>query len=420
MTRFLELLIYKIPLNKLNPTISFDVSLDRRFFFKLFFFFSLLPYVSPLPLGSDVQITAGLVAYFILFIFFLKDKVKLTPRELFILSLCFLFLFYINFDESTYQFRKAIGPLYGFGILYLAKRYNAELNRSIIFWVIGIYFVAAITQLLSPTIFSLTFENFIRVSKYSSTTGRGLTSLCTEPSFFGIICVYLIILLDWSHRNIKKDRSYYVAVITCILMVVLSKSGTGYILCFLLFAYKSRVIIKRYWYVGVFVIVAGIVTLSQTKGAVSGNKGLSDLIEILKVTEPSKLLYVSSFSNRINPIIVGVMGFVDSPLGKGSGAFTIEGKEVYNKYKLYEIYPAFQRDRLLYEISIDSVSTFGKYIFEYGLFFILYLLALLFGLNYKAINPFILFLLLTSFLFGLPIVYPPMWLLFGLFDKGVR
>ena len=78
------------------------------------------------------------------------------------------------------------------------------------------------------------------------------------------------------------------------------------------------------------------------------------------------------------------------------------------------------RDRLLYEISSDSVSTFGKYIFEYGVFFIIWLALVLIGLNFKESGTFTVFLLLSGLLFSLPIVYPPLWLIFGIYDRKIK
>jgi hypothetical protein len=119
----------------------------------------------------------------------------------------------------------------------------------------------------------------------------------------------------------------------------------------------------------------------------------------------------------VNPILVGLYGAYEKPLGRGSGAFTTQAKHVYLDNGLEEIYPAHMRERLLYEISSDSVSSFGKYLFEYGIFFILYLLLILSGLDVKRTGLFTVFLVLIGLLFSLPIVYPPIWLIYGMFDK---
>lgn len=412
----LKVVTRKYDIKKLNLVFNINPVFGKQFIVSTFFFFALMPYVSPLPLGSDVQIVTGLIGYAALIALLLKDKFIVDKRELIIFLTCLIFIFYININEPTYQFRKAIGPLYSFSVFYIAKRYNAYFNIKILSAVIIIYLAGAITQYISPGLFNLTFEHFIRVAKYSATTGRGVTSLTPEPSFLGIICIFILIVQDWFYRDIKKDRNYYYRLAACIFMILLSKSGGGYVLLFLYFASKTTIYLKRYWYIIVIVAITGIAVVSNIE-IKAGNKGLSDLIGVLRSTSPKDLLRVSSLSNRVNPIIVGLYGAYEKPLGRGSGAFTTQAKEVYLENDIDQIYPYHMRDRLLYEISIDSVSSFGKYLFEYGVIFIFYLLLIVSGLNFRRAGMFTVFLVLIGLLFSLPIVYPPIWLIYGLFDR---
>lgn len=412
----LKFLTKKIDLRKIDVAFNINPTFSKRFFIQLFFFFSLMPYVSPIPVGSDVQILTGLIGYFVLLVLLLKDKFILEKREILIVSLGFLFIAYINFDQPTYQFRKAIGPLYAFSIYYLAKHYQQYFSLRVMSWVVIIYLIGALMQYVLPSLFNLTLENFIRVAKYSETTGRGVTSLSPEPSFLGIICIYLLVIQDWFYNNKPKDKKYYYRFFACVFMILLSKSGGGYILLFLYFVSKSFFYFKKYWYLVVVFGITFVIFLANI-GEVSGNKGLADLVKVLKSTSTKDLLAVSSLSNRINPILVGVYGALEQPLGRGSGSFLTQAPNVYLNNGLDEIYPVYIRDRLLYEISMDSVSTFGKYVFEYGIFFILYLLLVINGVNLKKMGLFITFLVMTGLLFSLPIVYPPIWLIFGLYNR---
>jgi hypothetical protein len=202
-------------------------------------------------------------------------------------------------------------------------------------------------------------------------------------------------------------------------MILLSKSGAGYILLLLFFASKYTMYMRKYW---LFVLIFGLIGISVLVNIdrVSGNKGLSDLVNVLKSSSPKDLLSVSSLSNRLNPVIVGVVGAIEKPFGRGGGAFTTQAAEVYINNEIDQIYPGYMRGRLLYEISSDSVSTFGKYTFEYGIFFLLYLFLILIGLDHRKAGLFTVFLLLTGLLFSLPIVYPPLWLIFGIYDRKIK
>ena len=406
----------RISFNNLNWVININPNFTKSFFVNAFFFFSLMPYVSPFPLGSDIQVLTGFVGYLIMLVLLLKDKFILDKRELLILGLGIFFIFYINLDEPTYQFRKAIGPIYGFGIYYVTKNYNKYFNIKVLTWVILIYLIAGMTQYFSSGLFNSTFENFIRMAKYTANSTRGLTSLTPEPSFLGTICIYILIIQDWFYKNISKDRYYYYRLFTCVLIILLSKSGGGYILLFLFIVYKSLGFFKRYWHLMILFTTLFFVVIANIDRDL-GNKGLSDLVGILKSTSPKQLLGVSSLANRVNPILVGINGAFEKPLGRGSGSFTTQAKVVYLNNKLQEIYPQQIRDKLYAEISEDSVSTFGKYVFEYGIFFLLYLFLVLIGLNFKETGLFIVFVVMTGLLFSLPIVYPPIWLVFGLYDK---
>ena len=199
-------------------------------------------------------------------------------------------------------------------------------------------------------------------------------------------------------------------------MILFSKSGGGYVLLFLFTASQFMGYIKKYWYIGLFMGI-GLGVSVATTDPISGNKGLSDLVSLLKSTSPKDLLRVSSLSNRVNPIIVGLYGAYEKPLGRGSGSFTTQAQHVYLDNGLEDIYPVHMRSRLLYEISNDSVSSFGKYLFEYGIFFLLYLMLILSGLDFKQAGLFTVFLILIGLMFSLPIVYPPIWLIYGMFDK---
>ncbi len=414
----IKVLTTKFDLKKLNLRFNINPVFSKEVILNIFFFFALMPYVSPVPLGTDVQILTGLIGYTVLFILLMKDKFVVDKRELLIFGLCLVFIFYININESTYQLRKAIGPLYSFGVFYIAKRYNGYFSKKILSAVIIIYLIGAILQFISPGIFSLIFEHFIREVKYSAVSGRGVTSFAPEPSFLGIICIYLLIIQNWFYKGEKKDKFYYYRFAACVFMILLSKSGAGYVLLFLFTASQFTGYIKKYWYIGLFMGI-GLGIFVTTTDRVSGNKGLSDLVGVLKSTSPKDLLRIASLANRVNPILVGIYGASEKPLGRGSGSFTSQARGVYLDNGLEELYPAYNRPRLLYEISSDSVSSFGKYLFEYGIFFLLYLMLILSGLDFKQAGLFTVFLVLIGLMFSLPIVYPPIWLIYGMFDKKV-
>ena len=384
----------------------------------IFFFFSLLPYISLVPLGSDIQIVSGLVAYMVIFVLALRENLLFDKRELFLLFLCFIFIFHADFGDGSYQFRKAIGPLYAFGVFYVAKRYNQLFDKRILVAAVAIYFFSAIVQLISPELFSLTLERFIRVSKYDDTTGRGLTSLTTESGFLGFIAIYLTIILKLLYKGLPRDRSYYITLGMLILLIILSKSGGGYVLLFLYLVYNSRVLLVKYWRgLSLAGISLFIIILASPINFQGSNKGIIELIRLMEVRDLKMVLYNPSLSVRVNPVIVGWYGFLDNPAGNGSGTFPRQALTVYYKHDINKLYLDRQQERLIFEMKNDSVSAVGKYFFEYGIFFMVYLVALFAGINYHKIDLYVLSLLIIGLLFSLPIVYPPTWIIVGLLAK---
>ena len=404
-----------------NPVLTLNPILGINQLISAFLFFSLLPYVSPIPIGSDVQLMSGLIAFFIIFLLTLRDKFVLGTQDILLFGLSIFFLLYVNPKDDSYQIRKAIGPLYGLGIFYITKKYFHHFNFRIVQLVIVIYLLAGLTQLFSPSLYQLTFEHFIRESKYAAGVARGINSLTPESSFLGIVSIYLMLILEWfRERAAIQNKKFKTLYFLCIFLVLLSKSGTGYILLFGFLVFKFWKRLKKYWYVFVIGAIFGLVVLANVPIGLINNKGFNNLIQLASVTTNFDLIWrLGSLANRVSPVIVGIYGFLDNPLGYGSGSFTVYAVDVFFKHNMESIFPGWQIPRLIQEISSDSNSTFGKYLFEYGVFYLIFLFTLLYYIDYRRMNIFTLFLVLTSILFSLPIVYPPIWVFLGINTKQV-
>ena len=414
----------KIVIPVLPTKVNLNASIGKGFLVNTFFLFCLLPYVSPLPLGSDVQVVSGLVAFIILFAVFLRHDIVLKGSELLLLLFCIISIIYINPEvPEAYQLRKAIGPLFGFGIYLTAKKYNTHFSRSIAVFAVALYLVAGITQLLSDQLFNLTFEKIIRTAKYAREGSRGITSICPEPGDLGFVMIYTLLLVEWLHnkRGYARDWVYKGLIAGIIFLVLLSKSGTGYIFITLYGIYRGRKFLLRPSTIFSLLIV-GLLLFLILQNSFRMNKGLHDIIQLVNVVwnlDPRLLLYMTSISVRLSPILVSFNNFFSHPFGLGNGTFPVYAVDVYFEAGLNHFFPqtAYLQYKLPRDLAIDSNSTLAKYIFEYGIFFLIYLLTLIVNIDKKELGVFAVFLLLISLSFSLPIVFPPLWLIIGIYTK---
>lgn len=422
--RLLKILNRPISLHGLNRELSLNPTFSKEFLVNVFLFFCIMPYISPVPLGSDVQIMSGLVAYFILLFVVLKTDLIFNWKEFVLLIFCFISLLYVNPEvPESYQFRKAIGPLFGFGIYLVTIRHHMKFRRSTFVAGISAYLLAGFTQVFSKGLFDLTFERLIRTSKYLPTGTRGITSLSPEPGDLGFVMIYCLLFLEWFHtkRGYKRDNTYWYLLISIVILIILSKSGTGYIFLTLYIAYKGRLYLKKpkvlvsLFFLGIF----GFSILNS----IGSNKGLHDVIQLANIVinvDPRALLYMTSISVRLSPILVSFNHFMEHPFGTGNGTFPVFAVDVYYAAGLENFFPktSYLRYKLPRDLAIDSNSTIAKYIFEYGLFFAVYLITILSMIDRKELGLFAIFLFVISLSFSLPIVFPPLWMLLGLYAKS--
>ena len=88
-------------------------------------FFCTLPFVAPIPIGSDVQYPIFLLCSLVIFHdFFIKGDIRLRKIELYFLIVALFSFVYINpFYEYDYYIFKRVGLLFGFIIFYVYSRY---------------------------------------------------------------------------------------------------------------------------------------------------------------------------------------------------------------------------------------------------------------------------------------------------------
>ena len=378
----------------------------RYYLINLGVFLSTLPFVAPFPVSSDVQYPIFLVSIFIITIDLLKNKVSFGVLEIYFLWVSLLSLVYINpFAEYNYEIEKRAGLLFSFFLYYVYSRYWHLVNPKYI--LVGIYvnFFAVIFHLIFPGIFSLVAGSVTRVIK-AAAGGRGVSGLAPESGFLGAMSIYFI-LISYVLRSECKitKRQFYRIILLSVIMLLLSKSGTGILLffslCGIYFIFSKIKIWKKILLISVAAVTVYILLFEFTGGGRAGHlaRGLIENPSIVFIKDKSVAYRGIAFSVGITSIANGNI------LGHGVGTLSYVSNEILKDSYLGVVY------KDVIARSGGLLSSMAQYLVEMGIFFIFLIVGLYFharGHPYVIITRLMsVFYLIASF----SILFPPLWIL---------
>ena len=184
-------------------------SLITTFLIYLLIIFSILPYIQVLPLGTDSQPNALLVSI-CLFPFCCSWKMNRNLALLLLLAIISLIVLFIS-PLTFGSIRSLINYFSLFFITYVTylalKRNNGIPYKLFSILVYIWFFVGTIQLLVYPS-----FMSFLIPRGDSSSTlesGRGITCLAPEPTFYGIICLFLGMIAWLNFRNQPHIKRLY-------------------------------------------------------------------------------------------------------------------------------------------------------------------------------------------------------------------
>lgn len=367
-----------ITLNKKHTSLT----LILEFFLYFFVFF---PYLSFIPFPSDTQPYAALFSVFIFFMSVNIDKINkniVYAIILFIIS----FLFFI-FERNLFAFRDFFGFLSFFNITYASlyvlrqKGFNSKLFHyfSLIWIFIG----------LVQLFFIRDFMNFL-ISDSRTTTTRGVTSLAVEPSYFGIILIFFMLIELLTTYNKKWMLLYSI----CIIILTQSAMAVLYLMVFAGIYYS--IYNKRIFFVTIIFIILLFVILLN----IDSTSRLINLLQKIVTVGPIKLIQLDgSINDRIGHIYFSFKGFFIN-------YFLPHGFSSWAKYLAVEV----PKQTFFWNITPYRImSSYGSALFTLG--FIGLLLPFIYNrVIYKITNKrkkIFLFLFLNIFyLTAIPISFP--------------
>lgn len=280
-------------------------------------FFILQPYVSPLPMSTDLQPVALIIAGLIL-LFNIIFKKSLSTRFSFLLLLS-LFIELIH----LVLFNK-VAAIYIATYIFLAFvwQYSSQLSVSLIRGVMGWHLFGIVWQVLDPASFEMIFEYFLREIKYTSGFGRGATGFTPEPTFAGALStVYALVYFRFLCYG-DKTNSKLLFFFMYLLSIILTSSALGYIFLpiVLLTAFLQQSSAKfKIFKVSIVTLIILCITVTFFNLTSTNQRGLVFAKKLL--TAPELIVHDSSLQERFRSLYIGFSVMIEKPMGMGHGNF---------------------------------------------------------------------------------------------------
>lgn len=300
--------------------------------------FCYMPYISPVPLPTDVQPLFAVVGF--LFIFIYVKEIHLNTFEIVFLLYSLLYLMAFSFVDTNDYFglaRKHLNYLLVFPIVLIVRNYAHLFSSKPFVFAISLYFLATILQFTLPSIYEATITNLYNSKEIVGL--RGWTSLAPEPTDFGFTCIMLLViaLLMFEVKKITKFQ-FNLLSITLILMCLGTFSASGLISLTLIMGwYFSRHIFNfKVLIISIIIIIPVILNYSYlNENLRSFNLLFGLILDPLFIIE-----YTSLFYRMIDNIIAAIY-FIDSMgLPTGVGGIYEVGPYIIEKYHLYNLFPS--------------------------------------------------------------------------------
>lgn len=377
-------------------------------------FFCLLPFVAPMPIGSDVQYPVFILCAVIILLDVYRGTFTITRFELYFLCISLLSFVYISpFLEYDYSIFKRVGLLFSFMMFYVFSRYSFLVKGKWVLSAIYVNFAGVIAQLLAPGLFSLLVGRITRVIKTVDLEGaRGLSGFAPESGFLGAMSVVFILVSYLMYMSGKMHKiNFLVVTFISIVMAFLSSSGTASLMMmalFVLFIFFGKLSIHT----KLFILTLGVMLVYAylTSNTISG-RGVNIMRNILE--DPYSVFVLDrSVAFRAVAISVGIESLLGGNVfGHGVGTLAYVSGSILDGTSLGNLYSAVSNR------SGGLLSAFAQYTVELGIFFII-LIIWLYGRVIKSRSFYIIRIMSLFFLIAtFSILFPPLWLLLAMTDR---
>lgn len=288
---------------------------------KSFLYFPILlllffPYVTPYSFGSDIQPWAIIFVFLMsIFLFFKNIKLNYELSFLWLPLLLSIGLLTISPDMLS-GIRSVLGyltislvPLTSYFLL----RDNQTLFEKFVKGASLIYCAIGLIQTFVNKEFMLFLLNTIRTSN-----DRGVTSLAVEPTFYGLICLFLILI--FLALNIQYKNRYICLLVFQIIFLSQSTMTILLLLMFCIYYFLFKLNLKFVFLGSLFLFLAYLLIIDI--GMINQNIRFFAILRLV-LENPSQLIAIDQSINfRLADIYFSLKGFVDSyMIPNGFGAY---------------------------------------------------------------------------------------------------
>lgn len=312
------------------------------------------PYLTIISFGTDIQPWNFLSIFFIVIIFVLySKKYNKNIKFLFVVFVLSILLGFLSTSDLKSYLRSFIGyfvitfsPFIYFYII--SKNYDKFidlLKLSTYIWLV----VAIIQKLL--------FSSFgsVLLNRLSTDSTRGVASLSPEPTFYGIIGIFYI-LIFYTAGYVKFKKFIFIWLFQ---ILFLAQSSMAILILIIFYLYKVVFGRPKYLLILLVLFVAGaIVSISIDMNTYTNIRAISLLNDFLD--KGFIVFYLDgSLNDRLSAIFFSLKGFIDNyGLPHGMSSYSIYLKEEIPKQYFF------------HWVSIDNriMSYYGAILFELGIF----------------------------------------------------
>lgn len=353
----------------------------------LFYLFCLFPYIKFFP-KVDTQPTALILGAIILVIILYKERS--IPKELlyFFVVSCITIL-YISIDDLYSSLRGSMGYWSLSICSYITyKTYNEVNFEKFLKYSINIWLLVGLTE----KFFDRYFIKFL-ISDVRTSTTRGVTGLAPEPTFYGIICIFFMILVIETFQ--KNKKLYILNLLFQIFYLAQSSMAILFLGIWILLYFFKNISLKNLCILLVTYIIVHIIILYFMEG--------TRVYDLYSNFQGIKQIFYkdASFNQRASHIYYSLKGAIENYFIPNGFVRWKEYSfiESLRKNYFYGFYPS-KNGRIM--------SGFGGIIFEMGflgiVLIIKYFYILYKGLKNKEISYFILIIMFSAIQISNPLL----------------
>lgn len=307
------------------------------------------PYVTPINLGTDTQPWPLLTALII----FLLFRVKFCLSEL-LLGIVVLFsIFTLTVSEPDFNSLRSLSNYASLFLISYAVKKSLINNRIKIEKVILLSIFIWLCTGFIQTFFDREFLNII-ISAARTTENRGVVGLAPEPTSYGIVLIFSIIIL--THLNIRYK---FLCITLCVIGVaIFAQSSMALLFLLILITYYAILFFDIRYAAGLIFLF--FITYSFAS-QMSHDSRIFSLINIL-FSEPSNIILIdASINDRFFHVFFSVNGFFSNyMLPHGFSAWNEYSKNQISNYSNFVISEWFTMEGRV-------MSGYGSALFELGL-----------------------------------------------------